>query len=35
MRHALVTQVRLPDYAMAILEDLMTIAGGFYVVSRF
>jgi uncharacterized membrane protein len=35
MRHALVTQVHLPDYAMAILEDLMTIAGGFYVVSRF
>ncbi len=34
IRHALVTQVNLPDYVVALLEDLLAVAGGLYVVSR-
>lgn len=35
MRHALVTQVNLPDFPVAVMEDLLAIAGGLFLVSRF
>jgi uncharacterized membrane protein len=34
LRHALVTRVHLPDLAVALVEDLIAIAGGFLIVSR-
>ena len=34
MRHALVTQLRLPDLPVAIMEDLLAIAGGLFLVSH-
>jgi uncharacterized membrane protein len=34
IRHALVTQLNLPDLVVALLEDLLAIAGSFYVVSH-
>jgi uncharacterized membrane protein len=34
IRHALVTQVHLPDLAVALLEDFMAISGGLFIVSR-
>jgi uncharacterized membrane protein len=34
IRHALVARVRLPDLAVALVEDLVAIAGGFLIVSR-
>jgi uncharacterized membrane protein len=30
MRHALVTQVKLPDFPVAIMEDLLAIVGGLF-----
>jgi uncharacterized membrane protein len=35
IRHALVSQVRLPDLAVALAEDAIAIAGGFLIISRF
>ena len=34
IRTGLVTQMRLPDYVVAVVEDLLTISGGLFVVSR-
>jgi uncharacterized membrane protein len=34
MRHALVTQVKLPDFPVAVMEDLLAIAGGLFLVSH-
>jgi uncharacterized membrane protein len=34
IRRGLVKQTRLPDVAVAVLEDLLTISGGLFVVSR-
>jgi uncharacterized membrane protein len=34
IRRAIVTQVHLPDFAVAVLEDLLAISGGLFVVSR-
>jgi uncharacterized membrane protein len=34
MRHALVTQVNLPDFPVAVMEDLLAIAGGLFLVSH-
>jgi uncharacterized membrane protein len=34
IRHGLVTGLRLPDFPVAVVEDLMAIAGGFLIVSR-
>jgi uncharacterized membrane protein len=34
IRHALVTRAHLPDLAVALVEDLVAIAGGFLIVSR-
>jgi uncharacterized membrane protein len=35
IRHALVSQVRLPDLAVALAEDAIAIAGSFLIISRF
>ncbi len=34
IRHALVARAHLPDLAVALVEDLVAIAGGFLIVSR-
>ena len=34
IRHVLVTGSRLPDFPVALVEDLIAIAGGFLIVSR-
>jgi uncharacterized membrane protein len=34
VRHALVTRAHLPDFAVALAEDVVTIAGGWLIVSR-
>jgi uncharacterized membrane protein len=34
IRHALVAQAHLPDFAVAIVEDAVAIAGGFFIVSQ-
>jgi uncharacterized membrane protein len=34
MRHALVTQVKLSDFPVAVMEDLLAIAGGLFLVSH-
>lgn len=34
MRHALVTQLRVPDLPVAVMEDLLAIAGGLFLVSH-
>jgi uncharacterized membrane protein len=34
MRHALVTQVKLPDFPVAVMEDLLAVAGGLFLVSH-
>lgn len=34
MRHALVTQVKLPDFPVAVMEDLLAILGGLFLVSH-
>ena len=34
IRHVLVTGLRLPDFPVALVEDLMAMAGGFLIVSR-
>jgi len=34
VRHALVTRANLPDLGVALVEDLVAIAGGFLIVSR-
>ena len=35
VRHTLVTRGHLPDYAVALAEDAIAIAGGMLIVSRF
>jgi uncharacterized membrane protein len=34
IRKGLVTQMNLPDFVVAVVEDLLTISGGLFVVSR-
>lgn len=34
IRNGLVTHMNLPDYVVAVVEDLLTISGGLFVVSR-
>ena len=34
IRRGLVQQMKLPDFVMAVVEDLLTISGGLFVVSR-
>ena len=34
VRHGLVTQMEVPDFVIAVIEDLLAISGGLYVVSR-
>jgi uncharacterized membrane protein len=34
VRHALVLRAHLPDYAVALVEDVIAIGGGFLIVSR-
>jgi uncharacterized membrane protein len=34
IRRGLVTQMKLPDFVVAVVEDLLTISGGLFVVSR-
>jgi uncharacterized membrane protein len=34
IRHGLVTQMNLPDFVVAVIEDLLTISGGLFVASR-
>jgi uncharacterized membrane protein len=34
IRSGLVTQMKLPDFVVAVVEDLLTISGGLFVVSR-
>jgi uncharacterized membrane protein len=34
IRHGLVTQMNLPDFVVAVVEDLLAISGGLFVVSR-
>ncbi|WP_263367063.1 DUF4126 family protein [Edaphobacter bradus] len=34
MRRGLVRQMNLPDFVVAVIEDLLTISGGLFVVSR-
>jgi uncharacterized membrane protein len=34
IRHTLVTMAKLPDFAVALAEDLVAILGAFYIVSR-
>ena len=34
IRHALVTRAHLPDFAVALAEDLIAIAGGLLIVSH-
>ena len=34
IRHGLVTHMNLPDFVVAVVEDLLTISGGLFVVSR-
>ena len=34
IRRGLVTQTKLPDFVIAVVEDLLTISGGLFVVSR-
>ena len=35
LRHALVARGRFPDFAVALAEDAIAIAGGLFIVSRF
>ena len=35
IRRAIVSQMRLPDFAVALAEDAIAIAGGFLILSRF
>jgi uncharacterized membrane protein len=34
IRHGLVTQMNLPDFVVAVVEDLLAISGGLFVASR-
>jgi uncharacterized membrane protein len=34
IRHALVAQVKIPDFPVAVMEDLLAIAGGLFLVSH-
>ncbi|WP_260703240.1 DUF4126 family protein [Edaphobacter flagellatus] len=34
IRHGLVTQTKLPDFVVAVVEDLLAISGGLFLVSR-
>jgi len=34
IRHGLVTHMELPDFVVAVIEDLLAISGGLYVASR-
>jgi uncharacterized membrane protein len=34
LRHGLVTQMNVPDFVVAVVEDLLAISGGLFVVSR-
>jgi uncharacterized membrane protein len=34
IRHGLVVQNRLPDFVVAVVEDLLAISGGLFIVSR-
>jgi len=34
IRHGLVTQMELPDFVVAVVEDLLAISGGLFIVSR-
>lgn len=34
IRRGLVTQMKLPDFVVAVVEDLLTISGGLFLVSR-
>ena len=34
IRHGLVTQMRVPDFVIAVVEDLLAISGGLFVASR-
>jgi uncharacterized membrane protein len=34
IRHGLVVQTKVPDFVIAVVEDLLTISGGLFVVSR-
>jgi uncharacterized membrane protein len=34
IRHGLVTQMHLPDFVVAVVEDLLAISGGLFLVSR-
>jgi uncharacterized membrane protein len=34
MRHALVTQVKLPDFPVAVMEDLLAVLGGLFLASH-
>lgn len=34
IRHGLVTQMQLPDFVVAVIEDLLAISGGLFVCSR-
>ncbi|RZU41588.1 DUF4126 family protein [Edaphobacter modestus] len=34
IRHGLVTQMELPDFVIAVIEDLLAISGGLFVASR-
>jgi uncharacterized membrane protein len=35
VRHLLVTRLKIPDFIIAVLEDIVAIAGAVYIVSRF
>lgn len=34
IRHGLVTQMKLPDFVVGVVEDLLAISGGLFLVSR-
>ena len=34
IRHGIVTHAHLPDFVVAVVEDLLTISGGLFIVSR-
>ena len=34
VRHGIVTHAHLPDFVVAVVEDLLTISGGLFIVSR-